>query len=65
MERSELMVGEGANRTRAGRFSHHRPDGESRRGTDARMLWMGTAVMRFALYTTINSVPPNAAVLRQ
>jgi hypothetical protein len=64
MESSELMVGEGGSRTRAGRISHHRLDGESRRVPDSRMLWMGTALLRFAPYLTINSVSSNAGELR-
>jgi hypothetical protein len=65
MERTELMVGEGANRLRAGRLSRHRPDGESRRVPDDRSLWKGTALMRFAPFPTINSVLSNAAELRR
>jgi hypothetical protein len=58
MERSELMLGEGAKRLRAGPLPHHRPDGESRQVPDDRMLRMGTALMRFAPYATINSFFP-------
>jgi hypothetical protein len=50
------MLWEGANRLRAGRYSRHRPDGESRRVPDDRMLWKGTAQMRCAHFPTINSV---------
>jgi hypothetical protein len=64
MERNDLMAGVGANRLRAGCHSRHRLDGESRRFPDDRMLWKGTALMRFALFTTINSVLSNAAELR-
>jgi hypothetical protein len=56
MERTKLMVGEGSNRLRAGRLSRHRPDGESRRVPDNRILWKGTDLMRFATLPTINSV---------
>jgi hypothetical protein len=55
MERSVLMEGEGANRLRAGRLLRHRSDGESRRMPDDWMLWKGTALLRFAPFTTINS----------
>jgi hypothetical protein len=65
MERTELMVGEGLNRPRARRLSHHRPDGESRRGTDDRMLWQGTALMQFANFPTINSFLSNVAEIRR
>jgi hypothetical protein len=58
------MAGEGANRLRAGRLSRHRPDGESRRVPDDRMLWKGTALKRFTHFPTINSVLSNAAELR-
>jgi hypothetical protein len=61
MERTELMVEEGANRLRAGRYSCHEPAGESRRVPDDRMLWKGTAVKRCAHFHTINSVLSNAA----
>jgi hypothetical protein len=54
LERTELMVGEGANRIRAGHFSRHRPDCERRRVPDDRMLWKGTTLMRFAHFPTIN-----------
>jgi hypothetical protein len=64
MERSELMVGEGASRLRERRLSRHRPAGESRRVPDDRMLWKGTALLRFATYLTINLVSSNAAELR-
>jgi acyl carrier protein phosphodiesterase len=64
MERIDLMVGNGANRLRLRRLSSHRPDGESRRVPDNRMLWTGTALMRFADFPTINSVLSNAAELR-
>jgi hypothetical protein len=65
MERIVLMVGKGANRLMAGRLSCHRPDGESRRVPDDRMLWTGTAVMRFADFHTINSFLSNTVVLRR
>jgi hypothetical protein len=65
MERSELMVGEGAKRSRAGRISHHRPDGESLRLNNDRMLWKGTNLMRFAPFPYINSVLSNVAELRR
>jgi hypothetical protein len=55
MERTELMVGEGANRIRAGSLSRHRPVGESRRVPGDRMLWKWTALMLFAPFPTINS----------
>jgi hypothetical protein len=61
MERTDLMVGECANRLRVGRLSCHRPDGETRRVLADRMLWKGTALMRFAPFPTINSVSSNAA----
>jgi hypothetical protein len=64
MERTELMVGEGVNRLRAGRISNHRPEGESRRVIDERMLWKGNALMRFAHILTINSVLSIAAEIR-
>jgi hypothetical protein len=57
------MVGEGANRLRAGRLSPHRPDGESRRVPDDRLLWKWTALMRFAHFPNINSILTNAAEL--
>jgi hypothetical protein len=60
MERTDLIVGEGANRLSAGRLSSHRPDGECRRLHDDGMLWKGTALMRFANLPTINSVLSNA-----
>jgi hypothetical protein len=55
---------EGTNRVRAVRVSHHRPIGESRRMPDDRMLWKGTALMRFAHFPTINSILSNASDLR-
>jgi hypothetical protein len=64
MERTELMVVEGVNRLRAGRITHHRPDVDSRRVTDYRMLGKGNAIMRFAQFPTINSDLCNAADLR-
>jgi hypothetical protein len=64
MEQTELMLGEGVNRLRARRISPHRPDGESRRLTDDRMLGLGRDLMRFAHFPTINSVLSNAADLR-
>jgi hypothetical protein len=48
MERTELMVGEGMNRLRAGRLSRHRPDGKIRRVQDDRMLWKWNDLMWFA-----------------
>jgi hypothetical protein len=65
MERTELIVGEGANHLRAGRLSRHRPHGECRRMADYRMLWKWTNLMRFATFPTINSVFSNAAELRR
>jgi hypothetical protein len=64
MERTELMVGEGANRLRAGRISRHRLDGESRRVPNDRKMCKGTAMMMFAPFLTINSVLSNAAEIR-
>jgi hypothetical protein len=64
MERTELMVGEGANRIRARRLSRHRPDCESRLLPEYRMLWKGTALIRFAHFPSINSVLSNAVELR-
>jgi hypothetical protein len=64
MERTELMVGEEANRIRAGRLSGHQQDGKCRRVPDDRMLWKYTALMRFAPFPTIDSVLSNAAELR-
>jgi hypothetical protein len=58
------MMGEEANRFRAGCLLRNRPDGESRRVPDARMLWKGTALMRFAQFPTINSIVSNTADLR-
>jgi hypothetical protein len=60
MERTDLMAREGANRLRVFRLSRHRPNGESRRVPDNRMLWNWTALMRFAPLTNINSVLSNA-----
>jgi hypothetical protein len=54
MERTELMVGEELKRLRAERFSPHRPECESRRLPDDRMLWKGNSLMRFAKFPTIN-----------
>jgi hypothetical protein len=65
MERNELIVGEGAYRLRAGRLSRHRPDGESRRMTDERMLWNGATLLLFALFPTINSALSNVAEHRR
>jgi hypothetical protein len=65
MERTELMVWEGANRLRPGRYSRHRPDGESRRVPDYRLLWKETALMRCAHFLTINTFISNAAELRR
>jgi hypothetical protein len=56
MELSDLMVGEGANRFRAGRLSRHRHEDESWRVPDDRLLLTGTALMRFANFRTIYSV---------
>jgi hypothetical protein len=68
MDRTELMVGEEANRIRAGlravRVSRNCPNGESLRVPDDRMLWKGKALMRFAPFPTINSVLTNAAEVR-
>jgi hypothetical protein len=64
MERSELKVGEGVKRLRAGRLTPHRPVGVSRRVTDDRMLWKGHALMRFAHFPTINSILSNAPDFR-
>jgi hypothetical protein len=61
MERSELKVGEVLNRLRPGTYSRNMPDGEKRRVPNDRMLWRGTALMRFAPFPTINSVLSNAA----
>jgi hypothetical protein len=61
MERSDIMEGERANRLRAGRLLRHPPDGESRRMPENWMLWMWTALMRFAHFPAINSVSSNAA----
>jgi hypothetical protein len=63
MERTELIVGEGANSISPGSVSRHRPDGESRRVPDYLMPWKGTALIRFAHIPTINSVLSNAAEL--
>jgi hypothetical protein len=65
MERTELMVGKGANRLRAGRLSRHLPDGEWRRLPDDRTLWTETDLMRFADFPTINSVLSKEAELRR
>jgi hypothetical protein len=56
MERTHLMAGEVAIRLRAVCVSIHRPNGENRRVPDNRMLWIWTALMRFAHLPTINSV---------
>jgi hypothetical protein len=56
------MLGEGANRLRAGRYSRHQPDGESRRLPDEGMLCEWTALMRCEHFPTINSVLSNATV---
>jgi hypothetical protein len=64
MEQTELIVGEGVNRLRAGHISPHRPDGECRRVIDDRMLWKCNALLWFAHVPTINSVLSNAAELR-
>jgi hypothetical protein len=60
-ERTELKLGEGVNRNRAGRLSRHRRDGESRRLPDDRMLWKGNALKLFATFPTMNSVHSKAA----
>jgi hypothetical protein len=60
-----LIFLEGANRLRAVRVSRHRPKGESRRLPDNRMLWICTALMRFAHFPTINSVLSNTGELRR
>jgi hypothetical protein len=65
MELPELMVLEGVFRLRAGRLSRQRPEGESRRLPNDRMLWKRTTLIRFAPFPTINSVFCNAAELRQ
>jgi hypothetical protein len=59
------MLGEGVNRLRAGRLSLLRPVAECRRVPDIRMLWMWTALMRFAHIPTINSVLSNAGEVRR
>jgi hypothetical protein len=64
MERTDLLVGERANRLRAVRVSRHRPSRESRRVSDNRMLWKGNALMRFAHFSSTNSIRSNAAELR-
>jgi hypothetical protein len=64
MERTKLMVGEGVKRLREGSLSPYRPGGESRRLTDYRILWKGTALLLFAPFPTINLVLSNAAKLR-
>jgi hypothetical protein len=65
MERTELMVLEGAIRLRAGRLSRHRPEGESRRLSNDRMQRKENTLMRFAPFPRINSIFCNAAELRQ
>jgi hypothetical protein len=60
MERTELILGEGANRLRALHVSRHRPNDENRRVPDNRMLWEWNALMRFAHLPTINSDLSNA-----
>jgi hypothetical protein len=65
MELTELMLREGTNRLRAGRFSRHRPEGEIRRVPDDRMLWKWTAMLRFAPFPTNNSVLSNVGELRR
>jgi hypothetical protein len=64
MERTDLMAGEGANRLRTGRLSGNPPEGELRREPNDRMLWKGTALMRFVHFPSINSVLSNADELR-
>jgi hypothetical protein len=59
------MLLEGTNRLRAGRLSRHRPDGESRRVPNDRMLWKWTALMLFATFPTIKSIQSNAGELRR
>jgi hypothetical protein len=65
MERTELMLGVGSNRIRAGRLSNHGPDGESRRRPDDRKLWIRPALMQIAPFPTINLVLSNGAELRR
>jgi hypothetical protein len=65
MERTELVVWEGANRLTAGRNSSLRPDSDSRRVPDDRMLSKGTSLMRCAPFPTFNSFLSNAAELRR
>jgi hypothetical protein len=55
MEPTVFIGGEGARILRVGRLSRHRPDGERRRLNDDRILWMGTALLRFSPFPTINS----------
>jgi hypothetical protein len=64
MERTELLVGDGVIRLKAGRLSRPLPKGEWRRVPDYRMLWKGTALMRFAHSTTTNSFLSNGDELR-
>jgi hypothetical protein len=64
MERTELMVGEGATRLTAGRLSRHRPFGESRRVPDDPMLLKRNALKLIAQFPTMNSVNSNAVELR-
>jgi hypothetical protein len=59
------MLVEGTKRLRTGRLSGHRPDGESRRVPDDRMLWKWTALMLFASFPTFNSVLSNAGEFRR
>jgi hypothetical protein len=59
-----MILGEGSNCLSAVRVSRHRPNGESRRVPDNRMLWKGNALMRFAPFPIINSILSNAAELR-
>jgi hypothetical protein len=64
MTQTEQMVGEGVKQLRTGHLSRHRPDGESRRMPDDRMLYKWIALKRFAQFPTLDSVHSNAADLR-
>jgi hypothetical protein len=64
MERTELMVVHGANCVWAGRISRDRRDCQSLRLPDVRMLCKWKALMRFAPFSTINSILSNGAELR-
>jgi hypothetical protein len=65
MERTEMIVGDGANCLRVGCLSLHRLLGERRRLPDVRLLWQGTSLLRIAPFPTINPILSNAAELRQ